>query len=82
MTSTTVLSQETKAAAQALLTRCFRNARGLDHVLMREPQRDEDGTLRSYSWDETEALDELATLLGIDSLDVSAPVAAEERKAA
>jgi hypothetical protein len=76
------LTPETKAAVQALLTRCFGRARDFDKVLMREPERDADGTLRGYSWEVTEALDAVAQRLGIDTLDVSAPVVAEELGAA
>jgi hypothetical protein len=45
---------------------------------MREPERDADGELRGHSWAQTEALDELAEALGIDPLNVSASVVAEE----
>ena len=76
---TTTLPPDVKAVATALLARCFRNARAFDHVIMREGWRDDDGYLRSYSEDETTALDALAEVLGIDPLDVSYPVVARER---
>jgi len=74
----TTLAPEIKASALALMTKHFRAARKFDGVLMREPERDDDGMLRGYSGEQTEILEELAQLLGIDPLDVSAPVVAEE----
>lgn len=77
ITTGITLTPEAKAAAQALLSRHFKFSRDFDAVLMREPERDDDGTLRGCSWEQTEIMDKLSKLLGIDPLDVSAPVVAE-----
>jgi hypothetical protein len=76
MTDTSItMTEETKATVLSLLQQHFNASLRIDEAL--QFVDDGPGHIRSASWDQETAIGELTELLGIDPLDVTAPVVAK-----